>query len=96
MGPVFKIELNRNKFLKFRNCVFLAQTHEIHIKKSHIIVFYHFAKSRDMTSRCPLFWQAFVRLIFGSKVQAQATVLLAFEIAKIEEQTTTIMKILGP
>ena len=48
-----------------------------------------------MTSRCPLFWRAFVLIIFGSKVQAQATVLLAFKIAKIEEQTKTIMKLLG-
>ena len=49
-----------------------------------------------MTSRCPLFWRAFVLLIFGSKVQAQATVLQAFRIAKIEEQTTTFMNLLGP
>ena len=49
-----------------------------------------------MTSRCPLFWRAFVRLIIGSKVQPQATVLLAYKIAENEEQTTTIMKLLGP
>ena len=49
-----------------------------------------------MTSRCPLFWRAFVLLIFGSTVQAQATVLRAFIIAKIEEQMTTFMKLLEP
>ena len=32
----------------------------------------------------------------ANKVQAQATVLQAFRIAKIEEQTTTFMKLLGP
>ena len=49
-----------------------------------------------MASRGPLFWRAFVLLIFGPKVQAQATVLQAFRIAKIEEETATFMKLLGP
>ena len=48
-----------------------------------------------MTSRCPLFWRAFVLLIFGPKVQAQATVLEAFKIAKIEE-VTMFMELFGP
>ena len=66
------------------------------MKQSHIIIFYHFAKSRDMVSRCPLFWRAFVLLIFGSKVQAHTTVLQALRIAKVEKQTTTFMKLHRP
>ena len=41
MGPVWKTELNRNEFLKFRNCVFLGQTHEI--------VLHHFLSLCEVT-----------------------------------------------
>ena len=49
-----------------------------------------------MTSRCPLFWRAFLLLIFGPKVQAQATVGQAFKISNIEEKMTMFMKLVGP
>ena len=65
----------------------MAQTHEI--------VSHHYFLSPDMTSRCPLFWRAFLLLIFGPNVQAQATVLEAFKTAKIEE-VTMFMKLFGP
>ena len=35
-------------------------------------------------------------LIFGPKVQAEATVLQTFKLAKIEEKMTTFMKLIGP
>ena len=35
-------------------------------------------------------------LIFCPKVQAEATVLQTFKLAKIEEKMTTFMKLIGP
>ena len=66
------------------------------MRQSKIVDFYHYAKSREMTSCCPLSWRAFVLLIFGQRVQSEATVLQAFKIVKIEEKVTTFMKLLGP
>ena len=66
------------------------------MRQSHIVNFYHYAKSRDMTSCSPVFWWAFVLLIFAQKVQAHATVLQDCKIAKIEEKVRTFMKLLGP
>ena len=49
-----------------------------------------------MTSQRPLFWRAFVRPIFGRKVQAEATILQALKTAKIKVEMTTFFKLLGP
>ena len=66
------------------------------MRQSHIVYFYHYAKSRDMTSCCHAFSRAFVLLIFGQKVEAKVTVLQVFKTAKIEEKVRTFMKLLGP
>ena len=49
-----------------------------------------------MTSQIPLFWRAFILLIFGPKVQAEVTFLQALKIAKVNEKIMTFLKLIGP